>query len=39
MLLKSNKLKIILITSQGGTGYAAVNNCLEGKHERPVLQA
>ena len=24
---------------QGGTGYAAANDCLEGKHERPVLQA
>lgn len=24
---------------QGATGYSAVNDNLEGKHERPVLQA
>ncbi|XP_076243578.1 nitric oxide synthase-interacting protein homolog [Calliopsis andreniformis] len=29
----------IIPLQRGGTGYAAVNNCLEGKHERPVLQA
>lgn len=27
------------VISQGGTGYAFVNDSLEGKHERPVLQA
>lgn len=27
------------IIFQGGTGYAAVNDHLEGKYERPVLQA
>ena len=31
--------KDIIVLQRGGTGYAAVNNCLEGKHERPVLQA
>ncbi|XP_054000659.1 nitric oxide synthase-interacting protein homolog [Hylaeus anthracinus] len=29
----------IIPLQRGGTGYAAVNNSLEGKHERPVLQA
>ncbi|XP_076289278.1 nitric oxide synthase-interacting protein homolog [Lasioglossum baleicum] len=29
----------IIPLQRGGTGYAAVNNHLEGKHERPVLQA
>lgn len=29
----------IIPLQRGGTGYAAVNDCLEGKHERPVLQA
>ncbi|KAF7988638.1 hypothetical protein HCN44_001211 [Aphidius gifuensis] len=29
----------IIILQRGGTGYAAVNENLEGKHERPVLQA
>jgi len=29
----------IILLERGGTGYAAVNDCLEGKHERPVLQA
>lgn len=39
--LDSTKLteKDIIILQRGGTGYSAVNNCLEGKHERPVLQA
>ena len=39
--LDSTKLteKDIIVLQRGGTGYAAVNNCLEGKHERPVLQA
>ncbi|XP_034175854.2 nitric oxide synthase-interacting protein homolog [Osmia lignaria lignaria] len=31
--------KDIIVLQRGGTGYAAVNNYLEGKHERPVLQA
>ena len=30
---------IIFGSFQGGTGYSAVNDSLEGKHERPVLQA
>lgn len=29
----------IIPLQRGGTGYAAVNDSLEGKHERPVLQA
>ncbi|XP_017889710.1 nitric oxide synthase-interacting protein homolog [Ceratina calcarata] len=29
----------IIPLQRGGTGYSAVNDCLEGKHERPVLQA
>ncbi|XP_057333323.1 nitric oxide synthase-interacting protein homolog [Microplitis mediator] len=29
----------IIPLQRGGTGYAAVNDNLEGKHERPVLQA
>ncbi|XP_033332081.2 nitric oxide synthase-interacting protein homolog [Megalopta genalis] len=29
----------IIPLQRGGTGYAAVNDRLEGKHERPVLQA
>ncbi|CAL7935890.1 unnamed protein product [Xylocopa violacea] len=29
----------IIPLQRGGTGYSSVNNCLEGKHERPVLQA
>ncbi|KAH0535858.1 nitric oxide synthase-interacting protein homolog [Cotesia glomerata] len=29
----------IITLQRGGTGYAAVNDNLEGKHERPVLQA
>lgn len=29
----------IIPLQRGGTGYAAVNETLEGKHERPVLQA
>ncbi|XP_015438329.1 PREDICTED: nitric oxide synthase-interacting protein homolog isoform X2 [Dufourea novaeangliae] len=29
----------IILLQRGGTGYAAVNEQLEGKHERPVLQA
>ncbi|XP_012279381.1 nitric oxide synthase-interacting protein homolog [Orussus abietinus] len=29
----------IIPLERGGTGYAAVNDGLEGKHERPVLQA
>ena len=29
----------IIHLQRGGTGYAAVNDSLEGKHERPVLQA
>lgn len=29
----------IIPLQRGGTGYAAVNDCLDGKHERPVLQA
>lgn len=31
--------RITLTFFQGGTGYSAVNDGLEGKHERPVLQA
>ncbi|CAK9796953.1 Nitric oxide synthase-interacting protein homolog [Anthophora quadrimaculata] len=39
--LDSTKLKEsdIIPLQRGGTGYSAVNDCLEGKHERPVLQA
>ncbi|KAG7189488.1 hypothetical protein KM043_017182 [Ampulex compressa] len=29
----------IILLQRGGTGYAAVNDSLQGKHERPVLQA
>ncbi|KAK1118964.1 hypothetical protein K0M31_013734 [Melipona bicolor] len=29
----------IIPLQRGGTGYSAVNDSLEGKHERPVLQA
>ncbi|XP_011635186.1 nitric oxide synthase-interacting protein homolog [Pogonomyrmex barbatus] len=29
----------IIPLQRGGTGYASVNDSLEGKHERPVLQA
>ncbi|XP_029670411.1 nitric oxide synthase-interacting protein homolog [Formica exsecta] len=29
----------IILLQRGGTGYASVNDSLEGKHERPVLQA
>ncbi|XP_047344812.1 nitric oxide synthase-interacting protein homolog [Vespa velutina] len=29
----------IICLQRGGTGYSAVNDSLEGKHERPVLQA
>ncbi|XP_011879752.1 PREDICTED: nitric oxide synthase-interacting protein homolog [Vollenhovia emeryi] len=29
----------IVPLQRGGTGYASVNDSLEGKHERPVLQA
>ncbi|XP_011495287.1 PREDICTED: nitric oxide synthase-interacting protein homolog [Ceratosolen solmsi marchali] len=29
----------IIPLQRGGTGYSAANNDLEGKHERPVLQA
>lgn len=31
--------RITLTSFQGGTGYSSVNDGLEGKHERPVLQA
>ncbi|KOC63020.1 Nitric oxide synthase-interacting protein like protein [Habropoda laboriosa] len=39
--LDSTKLREsdIIPLQRGGTGYSAVNDCLEGKHERPVLQA
>ncbi|XP_043496615.1 nitric oxide synthase-interacting protein homolog [Polistes fuscatus] len=39
--LDSSKLteEDIIPLQRGGTGYAAVNDSLEGKHERPVLQA
>lgn len=33
------KEKDIIIVQRGGTGYALTNNKLEGKNERPVLQA
>ncbi|XP_015522104.1 nitric oxide synthase-interacting protein homolog [Neodiprion virginianus] len=29
----------IIVLQRGGTGYAAANDSLEGKHQRPVLQA
>ncbi|XP_063241186.1 nitric oxide synthase-interacting protein homolog [Bacillus rossius redtenbacheri] len=31
--------KDVITLQRGGTGYAITNNNLEGKHERPVLQA
>ncbi|EFN88376.1 nitric oxide synthase-interacting protein homolog [Harpegnathos saltator] len=39
--LDNSKLKEsdIIPLERGGTGYASVNDSLEGKHERPVLQA
>ncbi|XP_014479976.1 PREDICTED: nitric oxide synthase-interacting protein homolog [Dinoponera quadriceps] len=39
--LDNSKLKPsdIIPLQRGGTGYASVNDSLEGKHERPVLQA
>ncbi|KAM0731298.1 Nitric oxide synthase-interacting protein-like protein [Formica fusca] len=39
--LDSSKLtpSDIILLQRGGTGYASVNDSLEGKHERPVLQA
>lgn len=39
--LTSQKLteKDIIFMQRGGTGYSTTNNKLEGKHERPVLQA
>lgn len=33
------KEKDIILLQRGGTGYAFTNQNLEGKHERPVLQA
>lgn len=33
------KDKDIIPLQRGGTGYAFTNQSLEGKHERPVLQA
>lgn len=33
------KEKDIIPLQRGGTGYAFTNQSLEGKHERPVLQA
>ncbi|XP_053600599.1 nitric oxide synthase-interacting protein homolog [Plodia interpunctella] len=33
------KEKDIILLQRGGTGYALTNQNLEGKHERPVLQA
>lgn len=35
----AHSTNICLLFHQGGTGYASVNDTLEGKHERPVLQA
>lgn len=44
VIIKNNRKnrqsrRITLTSFQGGTGYSAVNDGLEGKHERPVLQA